>query len=137
MREPDTVTPDLGPGSTVKCSDVITHVTYKVFYTDVGDEGNLQAVITAVRVQYTTQDVVLYCSSAHCISTKPQYLVLSNSVQFHYNTPSLNDRYKVNPRTTALLPLDFFYPLTAGAGKEGLGRWALLCVVWSCFSQIS
>ncbi|KAL5263977.1 hypothetical protein ACHWQZ_G005168 [Mnemiopsis leidyi] len=135
VREPDTVTPDLGPGSTVKCSDVITHVTYKVFYTEVGDEGNLQAVITAVRVQYTTQDVVLYCSSAHCISTKPQYLVLSNSVQFHYNTPSLNDRYKVNPRTTALLPLDFFYPLTAGAGRVGLGRWAIvfLCVVWSCF----
>jgi hypothetical protein len=52
VREPDLPNPVL---SSEKCSDVTNHVTYKIFYTEVGEKGNLQAVITAVRAQYTTQ----------------------------------------------------------------------------------
>ena len=40
---------------TVRCRDVTSHVTYKIFYTEVGEEDGLQSVITAVKVQYTTQ----------------------------------------------------------------------------------
>ena len=57
QTEPDIASPRPADSleSTVKCSDVITHVTYKVFYTEVGEAGDLQAIITAVKVQFTTQ----------------------------------------------------------------------------------
>ncbi|XP_063676498.1 tectonic-1-like [Bolinopsis microptera] len=134
--EPDISSPAVSLESTVKCSDVISHVTYKVFYTEVGEAGDLQAIITAVKVQFTTQDVVLYCSSTHCTSNKAQYVVLSNSVQFHYNTPDLHHRYKVNPRTTALLPLDFFYPITAGGRRASVGLGWGCVVLGYCFSRL-
>ena len=49
--------PSLGvPSETdVTCYDVTTHVTYKVFYTRVGNTDNAQSVVTNVRAEYSKQ----------------------------------------------------------------------------------
>lgn len=51
--EPDLhVSPHVTPNT---CSEIVSHVTYKVFYTEVGEEGNPQSVVTAVKIQHSTQ----------------------------------------------------------------------------------
>lgn len=77
--------------------------------------------------QLSPSEVELKCNGTYC--TFPPSLVLSNSVQFQFNNPEPQQRYKVKPRITAMLPLNFFYPLTSSSVEVLGGRFVVFAVI--------